>query len=543
MFARRSFSCLLAALLLTAFAGAAESIIPNGNLETEAKKDPGWPDKWGHPKSGGTWEVENGNHFLRLKAAAPGQMTMFYQIYKIPAEARALELTWKQRITDLKAGRENYFDARILLDFKDAAGMKLKGPSAPYTRKNTNGWVERSLKFIVPPGAATLDFMPSLFQVERGTFDLDDLSLKAIPAEELIAAKAAQAEEDKKTMVPVEEPQPAKFPPPLHVAGNRLVDPSGKEVWLQGVNVVSLEWNPKGEQVMKAALTALQDWKANIFRLPVKESYWFGTEGPKDEGKEYRELVDHLIALAANRGAYVLLDLHRFHSPKAEHVDFWKDAAARYKDHPAVLFDIFNEPHGTSWEIWRNGGFIATKKKGADEDNFLTPEEKAKAANGFQGVGMQALVNAVRSTGAKNVIVAGGLDWAYDLSGITNGFALDEPGGNGIAYSTHIYPWKKGWKDKVVPAAEKYPILVGELGANTKKMSFIPASGQEDAATWVPAMLGFIQKYHLNWTGFSLHPKASPTMITGWDYTPTPEWGALAKRALAGEKFEMDRLR
>jgi hypothetical protein len=56
---------------------------------------------------------------------------------------------------------------------------------------------------------------------------------------------------------------------------------------------------------------------------------------------------------------------------------------------------------------------------------------------------MQALINAVRESGAKNIVLAGGLDWAYDLSGIANGFALDDKGGNGIIYSTHIYPWKK----------------------------------------------------------------------------------------------------
>ena len=85
--------------------------------------------------------------------------------------------------------------------------------------------------------------------------------------------------------------------------------------------------------------------------------------------------------------------------------------------------------------------------------------------------------------------------------------------------------------------------FIGELGANTQKMSWLPADYQEDAATWVPAMLGFLQKYKFHWSAFSFHPKSSPHLLTGWDYAPTPEWGVPAKRALAGEKFEMDRLR
>ncbi|MEI7822493.1 MAG: hypothetical protein WCK55_16390 [Verrucomicrobiota bacterium] len=44
----------------------------------------------------------------------------------------------------------------------------------------------------------------------------------------------------------------------------------------------------------------------------------------------------------------------------------------------------------------------------------------------------------MRSTGARNIVVTGGLDWACDLSGIASGFELKDVGGNGIIYSTHI---------------------------------------------------------------------------------------------------------
>jgi hypothetical protein len=275
----------------------------------------------------------------------------------------------------------------------------------------------------------------------------------------------------------------------------------------------------------------------------VKEEYWFGTSGPNDGGAGYRALVDNVITIVANRGGYVILDLHRYRAPRHVHVDFWKDAAQKYKDHPAVLFDILNEPHGTSWEVWRNGGFVEDKETPSDEDTFLSEDEKALGKKGWHSPGMQGLVDAVRSTGAKNVIVAGGLDYAYDISGIVNGYALDDKGGNGIMYSTHIYNWKRGWADKVLPTAEKYPIFVGEVGADTNKMSFIPANAQEDPYTWVPDMLGFIQKHHLNWTGFSFHPKATPVIISDWNYTPTPFWGAFVRASLRGARFEMNRMR
>ena len=520
------------------------SLISNGSFE-EDKKSAGWPDGWGRLKTGGSWEVENGNHFLRLTATEPGTTVMIHRVIDLPADAKALELTWRQRVSNLKPGKEAWFDARIMMEFKDAAGRKIKGaPAPPYTRSNTAGWVEKSTKFLVPEGAVSLEFMPSLFQVERGTLDLDDIVLKPTDTAALLATQKAAEEAKRLAYVAPEAPQKSKWPQELHVEGNKVLGKDGKPVWLQGVNVVSLEFLVQGDHLLKSALVAVDTWKSNIIRLPVKEEYWFArTGGQKDGGAAYRELVENVITLVANRGAYVLLDLHRFRAPKQEHAEFWKDAAMKFKDHPAVLFDLFNEPHGTSWEVWRDGGFVAEKKKPADEDAFLTPEEKAKGAQGFQSIGMQALVDAVRSTGARNIVVTGGLDWAYDLSGIANGFALKDTSGNGIIYSTHIYPWKRGWQEKVLVVADKHPILVGEVGADIKKMDFIPADAQEDPYTWVPDMLGFMQKHRLHWTGFSFHPAATPVMITGWDYTPTPFWGAFAKDALAGKQFEMKKMR
>ncbi|HEY0076866.1 MAG TPA: cellulase family glycosylhydrolase [Abditibacteriaceae bacterium] len=520
--------------------GADGSIVSNGNFETD-KKGAGWPDDWGKIQNG-TWETENGNRFLRLTSPAPGQTVVLYRLFDIPAGWKAAELSWKQRISDLKPGQQAWFDARIMMEWKDAAGNKLNQKPAPsYSRSNTNGWVEKTTRFLIPENAVALEFMPSLFQVEKGIFDLDDITLKQTDAAPLLLAAAKAAEDAKFINVPSEAPNPARWPQELHVAGNKVLNKDGKEVWLQGVNIVSLEWNPQGERVLRSALVAIDEWKANVIRLPLKDDYWFGKKG--NDGAAYRALVDSFVNLVANRGAYVILDLHQYRAPKTAHAAFWKEVAAKYKNHPAVLFDLLNEPHGISWEVWQRGGFVEDKNAPADEDNFLTPEEKALNAKGFHSVGMQALINAVRESGAKNIVLAGGLDWAYDLSGIAKGFALDDKGGNGIIYSTHIYPWKKDWQNKVLVVADKHPILVGEVGASNKKMEFIPAEHQEDAATWVPRMLGLIQKYKLHWTGWSFHPGAAPVLIKGWDYTPTPEWGDFAKRALAGEKFPEKELR
>jgi endoglucanase len=488
-------------------------------------------------------EEEEGNHFLRLRTTEPGKMVMDFRTIDIPAEVKALELTWRERVTGLVKGDKPWFDARMIMEWKDAAGKKMsERPGVSYNQKDTNGWVERSLSFLVPEGAATLVMMPSLFQAKAGTLDIDNLILKPTDPAPLVAKKAALERQVAARFVADEEPQFAKWPKMLRVAGNRLHDTDGKEVWLQGVNVGGLETLPQDDQPVKSVVVAIDEWKANCIRLPIKEEFWWGRSPYQNDGGEaFRKKLDKIITLAANRGAYMVIDLHRYRAPKQEHADFWKEFAAKYKDHPAVLFDILNEPHGISWKVWRDGGFVG-EKEGVDESAFLTDEEKKKN-QGFQSVGMQGLVDAVRSTGAKNIIIAGGLFWCNDLSGIVEGYALDDKGGNGIMYSWHTYNWHTGWEKKVLPTAEKYPIFLGEVGADVNKMGFIPAEAQEDPHTWVPDMLGFIQKYKINWTGWCFHPRATPVMISDWDYTPTPYWGAYAKRALAGEKFELKKMR
>ena len=520
------------------------SLIQNGDFET-AGKDSTWPAAWPNLRENGSWETHpEGGRFLRMTSTVPEKTVMLFSNITLPAGVKAVELSWRWRISGLKPGKAPWFDARFMMDFKDAANQKLKPqPSAPYSRRDTkdNGWEERSISFLVPDGAVSLDLMPSLFNVLAGTVDLDDFILKPTGVEPILARQKEREAAAAKIQVPLEQPQEDKWPKPIRVVGNKILDSDDKEVWLQGLNIPSLEWSIGGEQVLKSTIVAIEEWKSNVIRIPVKEEYWFGQGGQSDGGKSYREVVDQMITLASNRGAYVILDLHRYRAPKPEFLEFWKYAATRYKNHPALIFDLMNEPHGVSWEVWRNGGFVG-EKTDADQAAFLSAEEKAKA-QGFESPGMQAMLEAVRSTGANNVVLVGALDYAYQLDGILKGFALEDKTGNGIIYASHVYPWKSGWQKYFLDAAAKHPILLGEVGGDAKKMDFMPHDTQEDVETWAPEMLGLIQKHKLHWTGWCFHPKASPRMILDWDYTPTPFWGQLAKDALSGKQFEVKKLR
>src|SRR5687767_15024718 len=114
---RTSVYLFAAFLLFGTFGHSADksgsaALLANSGFEGDVDGD-SWPDKWPRMKSGGSWEVEDGNHFLRLKSAQPGEMVMLYQQIGIPESVRAIMVTWRMRVTELKKGKQPWFDARI----------------------------------------------------------------------------------------------------------------------------------------------------------------------------------------------------------------------------------------------------------------------------------------------------------------------------------------------------------------------------------------------------------------------------------------------
>lgn len=535
----------------------AAPLLNNGNFAINADGDK-IPDGWTAGRGNLiTLESDNGVTFVRLVSQKEGDLVRLVQTVKVPEGAKGFLFWSKYRCKNVQFLNGFMSDGRTIFKCLDAEGKYLR-PAPPDLIFATNGnkgttWFERDRKFIIPDGTATMEVALTINRAKSGTLDIMETRLTVLPqadVDEIVAAQAAaKAEKERianetttkraEDAIAVEAmlklPNKSKE---LKVQGNQLVTSDGKPILLQGANVPSMEWSAKGEYVLQSVKQVLVDWKANVVRLPVNDTYWFGrpkgasrTEPPAvDEAMQtaYRKLVDDAVAVAGSQGAYLILDLHRYMAPDNVSLEFWKDAAARYKNNPTVLFDLYNEPHSVSWEIWRNGGTV-------------TP--KGKNSVPFESPGMQRIVEAVRATGANNVIVAGGLSYALDLSGILDGFALEEKGGNGIMYAIHFYNWHGGWEKRMLPIAEKYPLLVGEFGADEKKMGFVPANKQEDPHTWVPDALGFIQKHKLNWTGFCIHPAATPRMIKAWNYEPTPFWGQYAKDALAGKMFELGKVR
>lgn len=521
--------------LLASLACAAEPAAPAiGNGSFEVVGADGAVEGWALP-TGGSWGQDPANHFMRLTVGEPGKMVMAYR--QIPvAGMEAIRFHCRVRTTGVIKGTQPWFDARVMLDFKDAAKNKVSpSPKHPNFPGTTDGWKQVDVTAKVPAGAVTLEIMPTLFNAKAGIMDIDDLSVEAIAV-----SKVASVE--KPVISPTAIDIDAKGQPPahLHIDGKQVVDDAGKPVWLQGVNVPSLEYSNQGDAVIPAIVTAIEIWKANVIRLPVAGTRWFGEDPTqKDSGAAYRELVEQAITAATSRGARVILDLHRFRAPTEADAAFWKDAATTFKDRPGVLFGLFNEPHGITWEIWQKGGEVSDKPK-----NSTALTENKEALTKFTSVGMQGLIDTVRATGAKNIVVVGGLDWSYDLSGVLKGYTLDDKGGDGILWDTHVYTWKSGWQKAFLDAADTLPVIVGEVGCDVNRYDFIPADRFEAPWAWAPDMIGLIQARKLHWAAWSFHPKGGPAMIMDHDdWMPSPFWGSFVRSALAGGAFTNTRLR
>jgi endoglucanase len=335
----------------------------------------------------------------------------------------------------------------------------------------------------------------------------------------------------------------AAAPSPLKVVGNQLVDRAGQPARLRGVNCAGLEWAADGNgRIVRTVEVAVTEWHANLIRLPLSQDRWFG-HGPEQKGDAagYRALVRQLVDFCAAHNAYVLLDLHwsnagewgrnigQHHLPDRNSVEFWKDVATTFQDHPAVLFDLYNEPAHINWDQWFRGGPITET------------DEKTGAKLTYEAVGLPALVAAIRAAGAKNVIVAGGINWAYELEGILPDRELVDRQGNGIVYGIHPYP--HGYEGigretiakvaaRIEAFAAKRPVLVAEFGSIERMWPFPPEEKMNDEK-WNREMLRVLEEHRWNWTAWDFHPTAWPCLISDWNYTPTPEFGVWVKQALA----------
>ena len=299
----------------------------------------------------------------------------------------------------------------------------------------------------------------------------------------------------------------ADVPLSISISGNHFVDGAGQTVRLLGVDHASFEYGCvdgfgyDDGQMDDDDAAAIASWHATAVRVPLNEDCWLGINGQpnSNEGAEpsltqngYQHAVESYVADLNAHGLYAILDLHwtapgdqvaaeQQPMPDYDHSPaFWQSVASTFKDNPAVVFDVFNEPYdptdpssGTdqdaqdqvTWKCWdtetENG-----PAGGAPCDTSAYDASGNKTVT-YRIAGMQALVSAIRNTGATQPIMVAGLNYANDLSQWLQN-APDDPLDQEAA-SFHNYEDQACndvvcWNSTIAPVAAKVPVVTGEFG-------------------------------------------------------------------------------
>ncbi|MFI5866058.1 cellulase family glycosylhydrolase [Streptomyces sp. NPDC051546] len=325
---------------------------------------------------------------------------------------------------------------------------------------------------------------------------------------------------------------PASGAPELNVTGNRLTDRNGATRRLLGVNRSGGEFMcVQGHGIFDgpvddASVRAIADWKANTVRIPLNEECWLGLDTIKPEyrGANYANAVKALVDRVLAHGMTPVVELHWTYGqytgnssgcadvhascqkpmPDAQYGPaFWTSVANTFKNDRRVVFDLFNEPYpdraastaAQAWACWRDGGTCP--------------------GIGYEVAGMQDLVDAVRATGARNLVLVPGIAYSNDLSQWLTHSPTD-PTGN-LAAAWHVYNFntcsnEACWDSTLAPVAARVPLVAGEIGENTCTHAFV-----DRVMKWFDDR----SLSYLGWTWNTWDCSSGPALITSYDGTPT----------------------
>ena len=347
------------------------------------------------------------------------------------------------------------------------------------------------------------------------------------------------------TFTATEVTQTTSAAPQLHVSGNKLVNASGTQVVLHGVNRSGTEYAcVQGNGIFdgpndQTSITAIKSWgPVNAVRVPLNEACWNAESYVNSAyaGTTYINAIKSYVSLLNTNGIVAILDLHwtdgTYTGPSAgcssaqatcqkpmpdaaQAIPFWTSVANTFKGNDAVVFDLFNEPYAsratgnttTGWQCWETGSPCT--------------------GISYPVAGMQQMINAVRGAGANNVIMLGGEEYSNDLTSWLQ-YEPTDPDHNLVA-SWHSYNFntcssQSCWTSQIAPVIASVPVVAGEIGENDCAGTYI-----NPLTTWLESQkTSFLAWTWDNWSGGC---SSGPTLIT--DYTGTPtNYGAAYKAIL-----------
>ena len=316
----------------------------------------------------------------------------------------------------------------------------------------------------------------------------------------------------------------------LSCAGAKILDSTGKEVFLTGVNWFGFEtqsFYPHGLWVRnyQDMLNQIAHLGFNTIRLPYSNQLFDSASVPTGidyavnpdlRGLQGLALMDKIVAGAQKAGLCIILDQHRPDAyaqselwytaqvPESRWINDWVMLAQHYHDSPNVIgADLHNEPHGPA--TWGDGN-VAT--------DWRLAAERAG--------------NAILSVNPNWLIIVEGIEvykgdaywWGGNLEGAGQyPVRLSHP--QQLVYSAHDYgpdeyeqnwfqspnfpknlpsTWEKHWG--YLQTEQITPVYLGEFGGSMAHSA---------EAAWQTTLVSYLSQKGISYTYWCLNPDSGDT--------------------------------
>ncbi|WP_439656363.1 cellulase family glycosylhydrolase [Lentzea sp. HUAS TT2] len=226
----------------------------------------------------------------------------------------------------------------------------------------------------------------------------------------------------------------------LRVCGVQLCNQYGNPIQLRGMSTHGIQWY---HQCAKSQWwdALVNDWNADFIRVAM----YIQEDGYETDPRKFTDMMHGYIEEATRRGIYVLVDWHQL-SPGDPNYNlsraktFFTEIANRHKDKTNIIYDIANEPNGTSW---------ASVKSYAEQ-----------------------MIPVIRTIDPDSLIVSGTNGWStfghsdgQDPSQVLN----NKVNATNFMYSFHFYAnsHKQAYIDVLDRVSSAVPVFVTEFGTQT----------------------------------------------------------------------------
>ncbi|TAK37156.1 MAG: glycoside hydrolase family 5 protein [Chloroflexota bacterium] len=319
--------------------------------------------------------------------------------------------------------------------------------------------------------------------------------------------------------------------PGLYTAGSRILDATGREVRLTGVNWFGLEtcnFAPHGlwSRSWKDLLDVVTSLGSNVIRLPYSNQLFDSSsipngidfyQNPDLKGMSGLQIMDTIISGAAERGIAVILDRHRpdcgaqsnlWYTDKVSEdkwISDWRMLARRYKGNPAVVgADLHNEPHGgatwgsgdikTDWRLAAERAGNAILEENSDWLIIVEGIDNYRGDSYWWGGNLKGVQDAPVRLKVPDRVVYSAHDYGPGVSGQSWFSASDFP-------RNMPKIWDEHWGyivDKNIA-----PVLMGEFGGRSL--------GSDTEGTWQRSLFEYLRTKKINYTYWSLNPNSGDT--------------------------------